>query len=140
MDNKKINELINKLASEAKYLTHPRQIFHPMNHEDFPTQSAKDYFRKKKEASIEMSFEDAIKRSESFAKPVQKTLQALNNEMIYKYATCDYFTEDDIHIFPVLYSLTLALDALSLPKNINNYLNRIYQKTNIKPYGDFQYL
>ena len=46
-NNNTINQIFSDLESRYKYLTHPRQIFHPLNHKDFPNLSAKNYFRNK---------------------------------------------------------------------------------------------
>jgi glutaredoxin 2 len=138
-NNPIINQIMEDLSNEAKYLTHTRQIFHPMNEVDFPTQSAKDYFRAKKEASLGMSFERAIQDSAFYAKSIQLLLDQLDQHLTYKFMTNEYFSMDDILFFPILRGLTIALDAITLPKNVSAYLKRIYGITDIKPYPHFMY-
>jgi glutaredoxin 2 len=138
-NNPIINQIMKDLSSEAKYLTHARQIFHPMNDVDYPTQSAKDYFRAKKEESLGMSFENAIQDSALYAKSVQVLLDQLDQHLTSKFMTNEEFSMDDILFFPTLRGLTIALDAINLPDNVSTYLEKIYRITDIKPYPYFTY-
>jgi glutaredoxin 2 len=136
-----INKIMNNLSDNAKYkyLTHPRQIFHPMNKADFPTLSAKNYFRDKQEKSLGITFEQAIKNSPIYAKKVESVLNQLEAQLKFKFITSDEFSIDDILFFPILHELTIASDVIRIPENIASYLTHIYQITEIKPYIKFNF-
>jgi glutaredoxin 2 len=131
---------VDQLTYHAKFLTHPRQIFHPMNFADFPTQSAKNYFRAKKEQSLGVSFEKAISNSDTYATNLMPVLETLDDHLSETlYATSNHFSEDDLVLFPLLRSLTIAQDAIHLPYYINQYLNRINEQTNIALYFFYEF-
>lgn len=140
-DNLTINKIMSDLSNIAKYkyLTHPRQIFHPMNKPDFPTLSAKNYFREKQEKRLGITFEQAIKDSSIYAIEVESLLNQLNIQLKSRFITSNEFSIDDILYFPILHELTIASDVIRIPKNILGYLNNIYEITEIKPYIKFDF-
>jgi glutaredoxin 2 len=132
--NLEINSIMTTLIEKSKLITHPRQIFHPMNIKDFPSESSKSYFRFKKEKSIGMTFERALSKSNLYAKDIQNLLNNLSEKITSKFLTSDNFSMDDLIYFPVLRSLTIALDVLVIPPKIQSYLNFICGITKIKLY------
>lgn len=134
-----INSIMNQIILKSKFITHPRQIYHPMNGMDFPSQSAKEYFKTKKEKSLGISFEHAIYNSHKYSVKVQHLLDELNKKMSHKFITSDYFSVDDILYFPILRGLTIATDVLNIPKYVNLYLERICSNTNIRPYYAYSF-
>jgi glutaredoxin 2 len=138
-DENNIMSNIEQLYAAAKVITYPRMVYHPMNQADFPTQSALNYFKTKKEKSLGIQFKEAIQNSENYTTEVQAYLDALNEQFVYQYAVSDTLSKQDIMAFSWLRTITIAKDVLSIPKNIENYLLRIAAQTNIKLYDTYHF-
>ncbi|MEM9243743.1 MAG: glutaredoxin 2 [Pseudomonadota bacterium] len=133
------SRLIEDLSRKSKYLIFPRQIIHPMNHDDFPTQAAKDYCQQKKEVFLQIAFEQAWAKSDDYVSAIMPMLNKLDSILTHQYATSDEFSYDDILIFPILRLLTLAADVLQLPDNMMSYIQRVSKFSKIALYPECDY-
>ena len=136
--NPRLITLIAKLNQVSKTLIYPRLFTHPHNEVDFPTKSAKSYFRRKKEAYIGC-FTACFRFPELAILETQLTLEKINKNMAYKYATANQPSWDDITIFPILRMITLAEDVINIPINLQQYLKLFSQQTNIPLYNRYNY-
>jgi len=109
------NPLTYKLAM-------PRWIQAPL--EEFKTDSARDYFEKKKTAYIG-SFEENRKDSPLFISQIEKELNKLEGMIDSKLT---YFKENlslnDFHLFPFLRSLSVV-KGLNFPPKVKNYMEKL---------------
>ena len=137
-DNSNLITLMEQLNKAAKTLIYPRCIEHPQNQVDFPTENAKNYFRRKKEAYVGC-FAACFRFPEAGIGETQPILEKINQNMTYKYATADQPSWDDIMIFPMLRMLTLAEDVITIPTNIKGYLELLSERTNIALYKKYDY-
>lgn len=133
-----IDENIKNLTAEMlqhfRRVVYPRIPHHPKNECDFPTQSAKDYFIKKKSAYI--GDMDVLLKN-----PPYDSIQAINNIMAKidpyiktPFINGDEFSWDDINIFPLFFIATMAKDLIDIPENIAKYIKNIENQTNIELY------
>ncbi|AIT10229.1 glutaredoxin [Candidatus Francisella endociliophora] len=136
--NSSIDENIKNLTAEMlqhfRRVVYPRIPHHPKNECDFPTQSAKDYFIKKKSAYI--GDMDTLLKN-----PPYDSIQAINKIMakIDPYIKTPFingekFSWDDINIFPLFFIATMAKDLIDIPGNITKYIKSIENQTNIELY------
>ncbi|WP_119343844.1 glutaredoxin 2 [Facilibium subflavum] len=131
-------ELIAKLSKASKSFVYPRFLDHPLNRQDFPTQSAKDYFQRKKEKYIGC-FKANFRFPEAALMETSPLLAQINTLMHYQYATGEKLSWDDIIVFPILRNLTIAEDILALPDNINRYVHFMSDQTKIALYTKHDY-
>ena len=137
-DNLTLMALIERVNKAAKTLIYPRCVEHPQNKVDFPTKSAENYFKHKKERSVGC-FVASFRFPEAAIAETQTILQQIDQKMIYRYAIADKPSWDDIMIFPILRMLTLAEDIITIPGNIKRYLALLSEKTNIALYKKYDY-
>ena len=123
--------LINQLERASSYcyfLAMPRWVQSEM--EEFKTPSARHYFQKKKENMIG-SFSKALDQTESFKKNISPVLEILDQKISGgQWYLGDKLSVNDFHLFPFLRSLTI-LKGFSLPENLDQYAEKISQKTGI---------
>ena len=109
-------------------LAMPRWVQAPLK--EFKSQSAKDYFTKKKESYIG-SFEECLKQSSSLLKKMDRQLQILES---FFPAKQKFFrgslSLDDFHLFAFLRSLSVVKN-LSFPEKIKYYSEYIAEKSNV---------
>ena len=133
-NNSQLNLLIKELHQMSKTLTYPRIPHHFQNSEDFPTQSAKDYFIAKKSAYIGDMQELYINPPKDTITKTQAKIYEINKHIQYPFVNGYEFSWDDINIFPFLSIITIIKDLVHIPKSIQKYLNSIESKTNIELY------
>lgn len=133
-----LRQLILKLAYSAKPLIHSRTIYHPQNFMDFPTNSAKSYFKNKKEQYVG-GFKTNLRFPEPYMNHTEVILKKIQSIMTYKFATNDNLSWNDIYIFPILRSLTITQDIISIPQNIMYYLKRMSRLTKVSLYKKFDF-
>lgn len=124
------NEVQNWFNNALYYtclLSFPRLI--KLNLPEFQTSSAINYFKNKKEASLNMTFEEALKQTETLIKTAQKHLSELPSILPNKEA----ISIDDIVIFPILKMLS-CVKNLNLNEETNRYMNRLSKLCKINLY------
>ena len=132
--NQQARDLVTQINDASRYFVYPRFILHPQNQADFPTESAKDYFRAKKQKSIG-DFTHNLKHPEKAIEQTKPLLAQLNQILAETtFLGADQLSWDDVFIFPVLRNLTIAQDVLTLPDNVANYVKRVAEKTQIDLY------
>ncbi|WP_026196718.1 glutaredoxin 2 [Fangia hongkongensis] len=131
-------DLCNRLATYAKNITYIRFPYHPQHQQDFPTDSAKAYFINKKESYIG-DFKAHYLFPQATIEKIMPLINQIDSLMQYDYASSEKLSFDDIIIFPILRSLTLAQDILTLPQNIMRYLEHISQKSGVSLYTKYDY-
>lgn len=129
-----VKDLVTELAPHYRRVVYPRMPHHPKNECDFPTQSAKDYFIKKKSAYI--GDMDALLKNPPYdsIKAINDILNKIDPYIKTPFINGDKFSWDDINIFPIFFILTMAKDLIEIPVNITNYIQNIEAKTNIELY------
>ena len=132
-NDKSLVKLVEKLSKVSKALVFPRFTTHPLNQQDFPTQSAKDYFTRKKENYIGC-FKANLRFPDKHIQQTLPLLSEIDSQMTHRFATSNVISWDDIIIFPILRNLTIIADLLTIPKNIQKYINYLSQQTGIALY------
>lgn len=117
---RRINGYLNKLLL-------PRIAAAPFA--EFATPQARSYFRNKKEASAG-SFEELKKHSEGLIKNVNDDLRKLDKLIVKPNAVNGELSLDDIHLFPVLRSLTLVA-GVDYPGRVADYRDNMAKQTQI---------
>ncbi len=126
-------KLISDINNTSKSVVYPRFINHPQNHQDFPTQSAKDYFEHKKEKYIGC-FKASLRFPQASIDKTTPLLDVLNTFLTHPFASGDQLSWDDIMLFPVLRNLTIIQDLITIPSKVKHYIKNICQLTGIQPY------
>lgn len=96
---------------------------------EFATPEARNYFRNKKEANAG-SFEELKQHSEGFIKNVNDDLRKLDKLIVKSNAVNGELSLDDIHLFPVLRSLTLVA-GVEYPGRVADYRDNMAKQTQI---------
>ncbi|WP_395946225.1 glutaredoxin 2 [Caedibacter taeniospiralis] len=125
--------LANDLSGASKSLVYPRFLDHPQNHQDFPTQSAKDYFEHKKEKYIGC-FKANLRFPEAAIEKTELVLFELNRLMTFEFASSDKFSWDDIMVFPILRNLTIIGDLVNIPAKLLHYAKKLSTLSGIELY------
>ena len=128
-----IISLVNKLNHASKPLVYSRFLNHPQNIQDFPTQSAKDYFKHKKEKYIGC-FKANLRFPESAVEQTHIAMDQLAQIMNYSFASANKLSWDDVMIFPILRNVTIISDLVQIPKNILRYTQHLSELTQIRLY------
>lgn len=97
--------------------------------EEFATDSARQYFAHKKQASIG-DFSEHLANSADLIAELEADLQALSSLIITPDAVSGTLSEDDIQLFPLLRSLSIVA-GVTLPENVEAYRNRMAQLSDI---------
>ncbi|AEF46012.1 glutaredoxin, GrxB family [Serratia sp. AS12] len=97
--------------------------------EEFATDSARQYFAHKKQASIG-DFSEHLANSADLIAELEADLQALSSLIITPDAVNGTLSEDDIQLFPLLRSLSIVA-GVTLPENVEAYRNRMAQLSDI---------
>ncbi|WP_432697295.1 glutaredoxin 2 [Marinobacterium sp. YM272] len=101
---------------------------------EFATESAREYFRGKKEAIIDESFDAALARTEEYLPAVNEALAQLP-ALTLPSERAGKLSWDDVQVFPTLRSLTL-IKGLVWPEQVQNYLNEVADLTRLDLYFD----
>ncbi|CAI0736864.1 glutaredoxin 2 [Serratia ficaria] len=97
--------------------------------EEFATDAARRYFINKKQASIG-DFSQHLANSADLIAELERDLQRLSPRVVSAEAVNGELSEDDIHLFPLLRSLSIVA-GLALPENVEAYRNRMAQRSDI---------
>lgn len=126
-----LNDNIEKWVANARSylikLTFPRLL--KLDLPEFKTQGAIDYFKKKKEASMQMTFEEALLKSDEFKKQAEEHLEELSSFI----PNGKDISKDDIILFPILRLLS-CVDGLKWNEKVLKYVEHISKISNIPLY------
>lgn len=125
--NPKISEWLGETTEYLYRLAMPRWV--KVDLEEFKTQAAIDYFTNKKERMIG-SFEENLNESDELIAKANKHLEALSLLIISNNAVNGDLSEDDIHLFTSLRSLSVV-KGINYPKNVMEYMKEMSERTNI---------
>ncbi|EQC0199845.1 glutaredoxin, partial [Serratia marcescens] len=93
------------------------------------TDSARRYFIDKKQASIG-DFAEHLANSADLIAELEADLQTLSPLIASADAVNGELSEDDIHLFPLLRSLSIVA-GVALPDNVEAYRNRMAQRSEV---------
>lgn len=125
--NPAIADWLQRVGSYSLYLLLPR--FANADFEEFATDGARQYFTDKKQAAIG-NFAKHLGDSADLIAQLETDLQALSRLIVSPEAVKGTLSEDDIHLFPLLRSLSIVA-GLTLPENVEAYRNRMAQRSDI---------
>lgn len=127
--NKNIETWVSDSRNYLLLLTFPRVIKADL--EEFKTQSAVDFFTRKKENSIGMTFEEAMGKTPELKLEAEYHIKLLS-PLITKLPSVKNkdFSEDDIILFPILRLLSVVY-GLKWEKNVSEYMKHISTITQI---------
>lgn len=125
--NPAIAEWLQRVGGYSAKLLLPR-IAHA-DFEEFATDSARRYFIDKKQASIG-DFAEHLANSADLIAELEADLQTLSPLIASADAVNGELSEDDIHLFPLLRSLSIVA-GVALPDNVEAYRNRMAQRSEV---------
>ncbi|KTS16584.1 glutaredoxin [Pantoea dispersa] len=96
---------------------------------EFATPEARDYFREKKQASLG-DFAELRKHAPRFIKNISDDLRQLDKLIVKPNAVNGELSEDDIHLFPLLRSLTLV-SGIEWPSRVADYRDNMAKQTQV---------
>ncbi|RLM09365.1 glutaredoxin 2 [Gibbsiella quercinecans] len=124
--NPAIADWLNQTGYTNKLLL-PR--FAHADFEEFATDSARQYFTHKKQAAIG-DFEAHLANSADLIDQLEADLQRLSPLIVSAEAVNGELSDDDIHLFPTLRSLSIVA-GVTLPANVEAYRNRMAERSDI---------
>ena len=104
---------------------------------EFAAESSVAYFKGKKEAWLEASFEQLLQETPHYLAQAQEALHALNGLMAPNagYANGTHLSMEDILVFPLLRNLSMVKGA-AYPDNVAHYVRAMSQATKIPLFFD----
>lgn len=96
---------------------------------EFATPEARSYFRSKKEAAIG-DFAELKRHAPGLIKNVSDDLRQLDKLIVKPNAVNGELSEDDIHLFPLLRSLTLVA-GIDWPSRVADYRDNMAKQTQV---------
>lgn len=112
----KAEQIFNDLKENYMRLVLPRMP-NPL-FEEFKTQSARDYFTRKKEKMTELPFETCITNTEQLIEKITPQLEQLSAQLQCERNTLSF---EDIQLYPWIYLLQIV-KTLKLPSGLQDYL------------------
>ncbi len=122
-----LEEWLRKVNGYINHLLLPRIAKAPFD--EFATPEARAYFTRKKEATIG-SFADHLAHSSGLIKNISSDLRALDKLIEQPNAVNGELSDDDIHLFPLLRSLTLVA-GVDYPSRVADYRDNMAKQTQI---------
>ncbi len=123
----RLEEWLRKVNGYINHLLLPRIAKAPFD--EFATPEARAYFTRKKEAAIG-SFADHLAHSSGLIKNISSDLRALDKLIEQPNAVNGELSDDDIHLFPLLRSLTLVA-GVDYPSRVADYRDNMAKQTQI---------
>lgn len=123
----RLEEWLRKVNGYINHLLLPRIAKAPFD--EFATPEARAYFTRKKEAAIG-SFADHLAHSSGLIKNISSDLRALDKLIEQPNAVNGELSADDIHLFPLLRSLTLVA-GVDYPSRVADYRDNMAKQTQI---------
>ncbi len=104
---------------------------------EFAAESSVAYFRGKKEAWLEASFEQLLQETPRYLAQAQEALHALNDLIAPNadYANGTHLSMEDILVFPLLRNLSMVKGA-AYPDNVAHYVRAMSQAAKIPLFFD----
>lgn len=104
---------------------------------EFAAESSVAYFKGKKEAWLEASFEQLLQETPHYLAQAQEALHALNGLMAPNagYANGTHLSMEDILVFPLLRNLSMVKGA-AYPDNVAHYVRAMSQAAKIPLFFD----
>lgn len=130
--NDDLVDWVHSVGEVAYRLAMPRWV--KVGLEEFKTQSAIEYFTKKKEAYIG-PFEDAMANSSIYIEKANEKLQELDKLLHSENSAEAKLSESDMHIFPVLRTLSVAKGVV-FPTKVKNYMQNMSSSCKIELHLD----
>ncbi|PVZ85051.1 glutaredoxin [Serratia sp. S1B] len=125
--NPAISEWLKQTSRFSGKLLFPRIA--NADFEEFATDSARCYFTEKKQA-VAGDFATLLADSADYIVQLEEALQQLSPLIQSPDAVNGTLSEDDIHLFPLLRSLSIVA-GVTLPNNVEAYRNRMAQRSDI---------
>ncbi|WP_431222162.1 glutaredoxin 2 [Serratia sp. L9] len=125
--NPAISLWVEHASSYTNKLLLPR--FANADFEEFATDSARQYFTHKKQATLG-DFATLLADSADLIEQLEDDLQKLSALIQSPEAVNGSLSLDDIHLFPLLRSLSIVA-GVTLPDNVEAYRNRMAQRCDI---------
>lgn len=125
--NPAIADWLQRVGGYSAKLLLPR-IAHA-DFEEFATDSARRYFIDKKQAAIG-DFAEHLANSADLIAELEADLRALSPLIACAEAVNGELSEDDIHLFPLLRSLSIVA-GVALPDNVETYRNRMALRSDV---------
>lgn len=97
--------------------------------EEFSTPEARKYFSDKKQAASG-DFQEHLKHSDGLIKKVSQDLRALDKLIVEPNAVNGELSEDDIHLWPVLRSLSIV-QGVEWPSRVQAYRDNMAKQTQV---------
>jgi len=97
--------------------------------EEFATPEARKYFSDKKQAASG-DFQEHLKHSDGLVKKVSQDLRALDKLIVEPNAVNGALSEDDIHLWPVLRSLSIV-QGVEWPSRVLAYRDNMAKQTQV---------
>ena len=127
-----ISEWMKTIGSYYNHLLLPR--FVRLGLPEYTTQSAVDYFIKKKTESIG-NFEENFTNSDKYIARLTLDLAALDKLIVSADAANGRLSLEDIMLFPMLRNLT-CVKGLTFPSNVAKYTERMAELSQVELYSD----
>lgn len=125
--NAAIAAWLRKVSDYTPRLIIPR--FARAAFEEFASAAARDYFTRKKEAALG-DFAEHLKHSPGLIKKLNNDLQALDALIVAPNACNGELSTDDIHLFPLLRSLSIVA-GVTPPSRVAAYRDNMAKQTHI---------
>ncbi|MBN6710221.1 glutaredoxin 2 [Haemophilus haemoglobinophilus] len=127
-----INDWVKQVSQYYNRLTMPRFIV--LNLPEYTTQSAVDYFVKKKTESIG-EFSENLANTAQYLQQLQQDLATLEPLVLSSETLNGKLSLEDIIVFPILRNLT-CVKGLVYPAKIQDYLVNMAEKSKVDLYSD----
>jgi glutaredoxin, grxB family len=130
-----IQAWVEAFADWGNRLIMPRDV--QLDLPEFAAESSVAYFKAKKEAWLEASFEQLLQETPHYLAQAQEALHALNGLIAPNadYANGTHLSMEDILVFPLLRNLSMVKGA-AYPDNVAHYVRAMSQVTQIPLFFD----
>lgn len=125
--NAAVGEWLRHVQTYTQQLLLPRIAKAPFD--EFATPTARAYFVNKKEALIG-SFAEHLAHSPGLIKKISDDLRKLDKLIVQPNAVNGELSEDDIHLFPLLRSLSLVA-GIDYPSRVRDYRDNMAKQTQV---------
>lgn len=125
--NAAVGDWLRHVQTYTQQLLLPRIAKAPFD--EFATPAARAYFVNKKEALIG-SFAEHLAHSPGLIKKISDDLRKLDKLIVQPNAVNGELSEDDIHLFPLLRSLSLVA-GIDYPSRVRDYRDNMAKQTQV---------
>lgn len=125
--NAAIATWLRNVSQYTSRLLLPRFAAAPL--EEFATAKARKYFSDKKQAASG-AFQEHLKHSDGLVKQISQDLLALDELIVEPNAVNGELSEDDIHLWPLLRSLSIV-QGIEWPSRVQAYRDNMAKQTEV---------